>query len=147
RDNVLKVLNEAAASAEYADGSDQKKAADFFAIGMDSLRAEEMKFRPVEPFFEKIDGIGNAEQLREYLVEQQTFGGGAFFGLFVMSDLKNSNEVALYLTAGGIGLPERDYYTKTDDKSRETREKYVEHIAAMFRLAGIKPGQERKAAE
>src|SRR5690606_10086218 len=94
-----------------------------------------------------IDGIGNAEQLREYLVEQQTFGGGAFFGLFVMSDLKNSNEVALYLTAGGIGLPERDYYTKTDDKSRETREKYVEHIAAMFRLAGIKPGQERKAAE
>ena len=62
-------------------------------------------------------------------------GGGAFFGISVLSDLKNSKKVAVYLDAGGLGLPERDYYLKTDEKSKETREKYKAHLANLFKLS------------
>ena len=63
-------------------------------------------------------------------------GGGAFFGIQHFSDLKNSKKVAVYVDAGGLGLPERDYYLKNDEKSKETREKYKDHIANLFKLSG-----------
>ena len=63
-------------------------------------------------------------------------GGGAFFGISILPDLKNSKKVAVYLDAGGLGLPERDYYLKTDEKSKETREKYKTHLANLFKLTG-----------
>jgi putative endopeptidase len=137
RNAVLSVLKDAGAGDQYKEGSDQRKAADFFAIGMDSLQAENMKLKPIQPYLEKIDAISNKKDLQQYLADQQKVDGGAFFNLAVNTDLKKSDEVALYLNAGGLGLPERDYYTKTDDKSKEIREKYVAHISEMLTLADV----------
>lgn len=134
RNAVLAVLKDAGTGNLYKEGSDQRKAADFFAIGMDSAQAESMRLKPIEPYLEKINAITSKKDLQQYLADQQRVDGGAFFGLFVNTDLKKSNEVALYLNPGGLGLPERDYYTKTDDKSKETREKYVAHIGRILTL-------------
>ncbi len=147
RNNVLAALKEAAMDNKYAEGSDQKKAADFFDVGMDSVQAENLRFKPIEPFLNQINSIKDKSSLQSYLAEQQKVGGGAFFGVFVNTDLKKSDEEALYVNAGGIGLPERDYYTKTDEKSVETRTKYVEHIAKMFELANLDNGNGPKLAQ
>ncbi len=136
-DAVLKVLKKAGADANlYPEGTDQRKAADFYSIGMDSLLAERAGIEPIRPYLEKINSITDKSGIQAYLAEDIMTGGGAFFGLSIIPDLKNSKKVAVYIDAGGLGLPERDYYLKTDEKSKETREKYKTHLANLFKLSG-----------
>ena len=133
---VLSVLENAAKSGKYEDGTDQKKAGDFYSIGMDSLLAERVGIQLLKPNLDKIAAINNVEDLQKYLSEQQTYGGGAFYGFAVFPDLKNSKVMSTYIAQGGLGLPDRDYYTKVDDKSVEIREKYVAHISRMLQQLG-----------
>ena len=124
---LLEILRKAGENEQYKEGSDQRKAADFYTVGMDSLMAERAGVSILQPYFEKIDAIRNKKDLQEYLEQDILQGGSAFFNMAVFPDLKKSNVMAAYLTSGGIGLPERDYYLKEDDKSKETRQKYVEY--------------------
>ncbi|PYU97691.1 MAG: hypothetical protein DMG26_20690, partial [Acidobacteria bacterium] len=62
-------------------------------------------------------------------------------------DAKNSTQVIGGAEQGGLGLPDRDYYTKTDDKSKQLREQYVQHVAKMFELMGDNPAQARAEAK
>ncbi len=135
-DILLQVLKEAGENAEYVEGTDQRKAADFYAIGMDSLLAEKVGISVLNPTFERINKIRSNASLTNYLVDQELEGGGAFYGFFVISDLKNAENMAAYLGSGGLGLPERDYYLKTDEKSKETRERYKVHLGNMLQLSG-----------
>jgi putative endopeptidase len=147
RNAVLGVLKKAAESEKYPDGTDQRKAADFYSIGMDSLLAEKAGLSPMKNTFDKINAIKTKSDLQSYLVEQELEGGGAFFGLGILPDLKNSKKMAAYLGSGGIGLPERDYYVKTDPKSVETREKYKEYVIKMLVLAGDEETMAKKSAD
>ena len=144
---LLEVLKKAAENPKYTEGTDQRKAADFFSIGMDSSLAESAGLSPLRPTLHKIDGIKNKGDLQTYLVEQELEGGGAFFSFQVFPDLKNSKKMAAYLTSGGIGLPERDYYLKMDMKSKETRQKYKEHIGRMLEFIGLDAANARNSAE
>ena len=69
-----------------------------------------------------------------------------FFGIGVEQDAKDSTQQIVAIYAGGLGLPDRDYYLKDDDKSKETRAKYVEHVAKMLELLGDTPGRGEGAA-
>ncbi len=144
---VLAVLKKAGENPKYTEGTDQRKAADFFSIGMDSALAESAGLNPLKPTLEKIEAIKTKADLQAYLIEQELEGGGAFFGFQVFPDLKNSKKMAAYLGSGGIGLPERDYYVKTDAKSKETREKYKEHVANMLGLIGVDAAVAKKSTE
>jgi putative endopeptidase len=136
-DAVLQVLKKAGENTEkYPEGTDQRKAADFYSMGMDSALAEKVGMAPLKPYMDKINNIKTKNEIQNYLVDDIFTGGGAFFGLGIYPDLKNSKKMAAYLEAGGLGLPERDYYLKDDDKSKETREKYKEYIANLFKLVG-----------
>jgi putative endopeptidase len=147
RNVVLGVLKKAAADSKYQEGSDQRKAADFYSIGMDSLLAEKAGLSPLKPTFDKIDAIKNKMDLQNYLIEQELEGGGAFFGIGVLPDLKNTKKMSAYIGSGGIGLPERDYYLKPDPKSKETRDKYKEYVIQMLTLAGSDEEKSKKDAE
>ncbi|MCG8389165.1 MAG: M13 family metallopeptidase [Cytophagales bacterium] len=140
-ETVLDVLESAASNEKYSEGTDQRKAADFYSIGMDSLLAERTGITPLQPLFDQIEAINNVQHLQEYLSKQQVYGGGAFFDFSIFADLKNSKETAAYISQGGLGLPDRDYYTKTDARSKEIREKYLPHVAHMLGLAGT-PAEE-----
>lgn len=136
-DAVLKVLKKAGENTEkYPEGTDQRKAADFYSVAMDSLLAEKAGIDPLKPFVEKIDNIQNKNEIQNYLVADVYTGGGAFFGFSIIPDLKNSKKMAAYVTSGGLGLPERDYYLNNDEKSKETRERYKVYMANLFKLAG-----------
>lgn len=144
---LLKILTQAAENEQYKAGSDQKKAADFYSVGMDSLLAERASVAPLNPMLEKIDAIGNRRDIQEYLEQDVLRGGSAFFNIAVFPDLKKSDRMTAYITSGGIGLPERDYYLKVDEKSKETRQKYSEHLANLFVLSGSSPADARHMAD
>jgi len=143
---LLEILKKAGASDQYKEGSDQRKAADFYTVGMDSLMAERAGITVLESGLNEIDAIESAKDIQNYLEQDVLKSGSAFFNLAVMPDLKNSNIMAAYITSGGIGLPERDYYLKDDNKSKEVRQQYVEHIANLFVLAGNTEAEAMKDA-
>ena len=142
-DVVMDVLKKAAESGKYKEGTDQKKASDFFSVGMDSLLAESTGTAPIKKFLIQIDAIEDMDGLQKFMSMQQTYGGGAFFNFAIFQDLKNSSTMTTYLGQGGLGLPDRDYYTKTDDKSVETRDKYEVFVAQMF---GLVTGEDESTA-
>lgn len=145
---VLEVLKKAGENTQkYPEGTDQRKAADFFSIGTDSALAERAGVAPIKPYLEKILAIKSKAEIQNYLTEDVLTGGGAFFGFGVLPDLKNSKKMAAYLGSGGLGLPERDYYLKTDDKSKETRERYKNYTSRLFVLAGDDEKKANAAAD
>ena len=144
---VLDIMNRAAKNPDFQSGSDERKAIDFFTVGMDSVRAESIGIEALSGWFEKIDAIEDRAALQDVLAQLHRAGYSAFSNVSVFPDLKNSAINSLYITPGGLGLPNRDYYTKTDEKSVEIRKKYVKHIGRMLELGGIQGDFESMADE
>jgi putative endopeptidase len=103
---------------------------------MDTVTRNQQGIDPLKPYLAKIDAINNVQDLENYLIEMEPTGGGGFFGFGVGADAKNSNINAGYLGTGRLGLPDRDYYVKDDEDSKEKRQKYVKHIARMLQYLG-----------
>ena len=120
---VLDIMEGAAENPEFIEGSDERKAINLFAVGMDSSRAESVGVGAISRWIDKIDGVTNTSQVQELIAELHRSGYGPYHGISSFPDLKNSKINSLYISAGGLGLPNRDYYTKTDEKSVEIREK------------------------
>jgi putative endopeptidase len=133
---ALEALQKAAVSQDYLEGTDQRKAADFYSVGMDSMLAEKSSASPMKPILDKIDAIASKTDLQNFLVAEDLMAADAFFSVSIYPDLKNSQKMAVYIRSGGIGLPERDYYLKADPKSKEIREKYRQHIGNLLLLSG-----------
>lgn len=144
---VLEVLETAINSDKYAEGSDQKKAANFYQAGMDTAAIEAAGLTPIAPFFEQINAITDANSLVKYLAMETTYGGGSFFGFAIFPDLKNSSVKASYLAQDGLGLPDPDFYTKSDSKSVDIQTKYKAYIAQMLTINGMESGEAQAAAE
>lgn len=121
---------------EVLPGSDQEKAVHLFQTIMDSESRNEQGIKPLEPYLEKINAINDIDELQAFLIEMEPTGGAGFFGFGVRAHAKNSNINAGYLGSGRLGLPDRDYYVKDDDDSKEKRQKYVEHITRMLQYLG-----------
>jgi putative endopeptidase len=141
---VLSVLQEASANPKYVDGSAERKAAEFYRVGMDSSRAEQQGVQPLQPMLERVKALKTKKALQDFLAYEDRRGGDAFYGFGIFPDLKNSKVMGAYLGAGGLGLPDRDYYVKDDTKSKETRKAYEQHIARMFEMMG-EPNAQKKA--
>lgn len=143
---VLDIMDRAADNPEFQQGSDERKAIDLFAVGMDSLRAESIGVGAISKWVEKIDAITGPGDVQEVLAELHRTGYGPYHGVSTFPDLKNSKINALYVTAGGLGLPNRDYYTKEDEKSEDIRQKYVMHLYNILDLAKVS-GDAQKMAD
>ncbi len=137
-DSIIRQLfTTAATSSKFKPGSDERKAIDFFSIGMDSTKAEVTGISPLLEWFRKIDGISDNNDLLEVLAQLHQAGYHPFFHADVGPNQKNSQINSLYINAGGLGLPNRDYYTKNDEKSILIREKYIEQIVKTFQLTQV----------
>lgn len=134
--DALVLLEGASADENLDPGSDQAKAVYLYKTIMDTVTRNEQGIKPIEPYLEKIEAIENKQDLQQYLTEMQQYGGGGFFRFGVGADAKNSNMNAAYLSPGGLGLPDRDYYVAQDADSKEKREKYESHITRMLQYLG-----------
>jgi putative endopeptidase len=114
---------------------------DFYASAMDSARAEADGAKPLADEMAKIAALKTTADLTDEIARLQTMGVRVPFGIFAGQDAKASTEVVLQMAQGGLGLPDRDYYTKTDDESKKLRDKYVAHMTNMFKLLGDDPAK------
>ena len=140
---LLEVLENATASGKYGAGSDQMKAATFYQIGMDSTLAEEVGTQPLQPTLEKIDAISSKEDVLSVVGELQMMGITPFFNMYVWTDRKKSDQMIMQVSQGGLGMPNRDYYVKTDSTSEAIKAKYLDFVADMLGYVG---GENTEAA-
>ncbi|MBC7900235.1 MAG: M13 family metallopeptidase [Saprospiraceae bacterium] len=135
---LLKILEEASKS-KAAAGTDSQLIGDFYSSCMDEAAINKAGAKPLNPYFKQIDSIKTAEDLQRHIASMHKAGLPAVFGFGVGPDLKNSNLVIVNAGQGGLTLPNRDYYTKDDAKSLETRQKFVEYMTNIFKLLGDRP--------
>ncbi len=144
--DMLAIINDALASNTYAADSDQGKALAYYRSVLDLKTRNAQGFKPLKPFFEKIDKIKSVADLQNYLQEMEPIGGGGFFGIGISADEKDSNKNTLKVYPGSLGLPDRDYYVSQEADSKDKREKYKNHVARMLQMAGVK-NSEKAAAD
>lgn len=132
---VLGALDELARDAA-APGSWQRKLGDFYRSGMDLEGIERAGLGPMEPYLQRAKAVQGTQDLADTLAALHAVGIGGGFDVDVDADRKDSAHYLLDLSQGGLGLPDRDYYFRTDEKSRAQREAYVKHVARTLELAG-----------
>jgi putative endopeptidase len=140
------ILNEAAADKSALPGSNTQKIRDFYSLGMDSVKRNKDGITPILPEFARIEKIATTTDLVKEIAHFHTIGVGTVFGLTVDQDAKISTQYITQVFQGGIGLGDKDYYTKTDERTLGIQKAYVEHIENMFKLLGDKPEVAKKNA-
>jgi putative endopeptidase len=136
RDIVHQMLIKAAADNNAPVGSIQQKVGDFYYSGMDIESIDHLGVLPLAPIFAKISTIETVKDLLSTIAYLHTIGVDVLFSFGSMQDFQDSTIMIGTLNQGGLGLPDRDYYLKSDDKFKQIRKAYVEHIAKMFQLLG-----------
>lgn len=125
----------------------QQKIGDMYQSCMDETAVNKKGMAPLKPELDKIAAISNKDQLIDTVAYLQNMGVQALFGFFAQPDLHNASTQIASISQGGLGLPDRDYYLNPDAKSKETREKYLEHLAITFGLLGDSPEASKKEAQ
>src|SRR5712691_7352538 len=141
----LRQILEAAENAKAAPGSNEQKIGDFYGSCMDTTAIEAAGTKPIEPDLARIAAIKSVADLQTVAEQLHSQGIGVLFRFNSAQDAKDSTQVIGAAFQGGLGLPEREYYLKEDDKSKQLREAYVKHAAKMFELLG--DSSEQSAAE
>jgi putative endopeptidase len=124
--------------------ADLQKVSDFYASGMNEKAVDAARVTPLADEFKRIDALKDRKDILQEIAHLHELGIGAFFRFTSNQDAKNSTMVIAQAFQGGLGMPDRDYYTKEDAASKKLRDQYVEHMTKMFTLAG---DQADKAAE
>ncbi len=117
-------------------GTPSQQIRDYYNAGMDTNAIEELGIKPIEPIIAEINAINKKDDLIALQAKLNMMGSHPLFAVFSSQDDKHSTEVIANMVQGGIGLPDRDYYTRDDKRSENIRAEYVKHINKMFILAG-----------
>ncbi|HEX8507487.1 MAG TPA: M13 family metallopeptidase [Hymenobacter sp.] len=125
-----------AAGANAAAGSNQQKIGDFWAVGLDSVKADKLGAAPIKPELDRIAAMKSVAEVPGVVAHEIPLGVNALIGPRVSQDDKNSDKMALYLYQSGLGLPNRDYYFNTDSRTKNIRREYLAHVANTFKLLG-----------
>jgi putative endopeptidase len=141
------ILEQAAAAGGQRDAVTQK-IGDFYAACIDQSAIETRGIAAIQPQLEAIAGLKSVRDLAPVIARLQLhFSRSMLFGGGSDQDPDNSEQVIASLDQGGLGLPDRDYYTKEDAKSKETRERYVQHLQKIFELLGDNPATAKTNAQ
>lgn len=128
-----------------ASDANEKKIGDYYASCMDTTAIEAAGLKPISGEFATIDAISDRKSLDAAIAKLQREGVGVVFRFGSGQDIKDSTRVIANASQGGLGMPDRDYYLRDDDKSKQLRAAYEEHVAKMLELAG--DGADKAAAE
>ena len=118
----------------------------FYATCMDEHKAETASFAALQDDLQKIDAAHDARALAREVARLQATGAQAFFGFSSQQDFKDATQVIGGADQGGLGLPDRDYYLKDDQRMRDLRTLYQEHVEKMLALAGASDADAKRGA-
>ncbi len=134
--NALKAILDADAKIKSPAGSNEQLVGDFYASCMDEAAIEKAGYKPLKPYFKQIDKVKDIRGLQRQIALIHNQGIPALFRFGGGADDKNSSINVANASQGGLTLANRDFYTKDDAKSVETRAKFVEYMTNMFKLIG-----------
>ncbi|WP_303309799.1 M13 family metallopeptidase [Hymenobacter sp. BT730] len=140
------ILEESAANTSATKGSNLQKVGDYYASSMDSVAIEKAGLKYLQPELARIAAVKDLKGLQTALVRAQRLQTRSVFGLGVNQDRKKSDEYALYLSQGGLTLPDRDYYLKDDARSKTIRTAYTSYLTNTFKMLGEAPATAAKNA-
>jgi putative endopeptidase len=130
----IKKISEDASAAKSAKGTPQQQIGDFFYCGMDSASVEKNGISPLNELLAKIEAIKSKTDLVNMLTELQLCGVNPAYSIGVGQDMKLSDQNSVYLSQGGLGMPDRDYYFNMDTRTQHIRAEYLTHITTMLTL-------------
>ncbi|MFQ3579511.1 MAG: M13 family metallopeptidase [Bacteroidales bacterium] len=122
--------------AKYDKNSIEWKIATLYKLGMDTEKIESDGLKPISEILTAIDNISDKKDFIKLTYELHSMGIPSLFGFYGAADRKDSNNQIAYLSQGGLGLPNRDYYINEDERSKQIREGYVNYIKKIFSIAG-----------
>lgn len=145
--NRLKKINEEAAAAKNENGSVRQKIGDFWQTAMDSVALNKAGLSPLKNELDKITAVKNIEELLSTGADLQTKGVNIFFNTDITQDDKNSELMVFKLSQGGLGMPNRDYYFKTDSRTATVRNAYKTYLLKTFKQLGMDDALAKKNSD
>jgi endothelin-converting enzyme/putative endopeptidase len=141
----LRGILEAASKADPGRNAVTQKIGDYYASCTDEQAIEAKGAEPLKPMLDRISKLGSKQELADVASSMPT--ANVLFRLESIQDFRDASQVVANADQGGLGLPDRDYYTKEDAKSQELRKQYVEHVQKMLQLLGDAPDVAAKEAQ
>ncbi len=131
----LNALFESMTTLEAQPGSIDQKISDLYKMALDSTTRNELGAKPILPYIAEIQAVSSKDELATLLGKMNLYGEGGFFGAGVEADLTNSDMQILYMSQGGLGMGDRDYYLK--EENQKLCEGYRNYLVKVLTLAGI----------
>ena len=143
----LQRILDSVSKANNAAGSIEQKVGDFYASGMDTITINKRGYDPVRPMLTRIDSINDVPSLMKFVANEAKVNNTSILAFGVGPDNKNSSMNIAHVSQTGIGMPERDYYFKTDPSTIAVQEAYKKYVATLFELTGNDAASAKKGAE
>jgi len=138
REDVQKIID----NAGNMQGAEAQQLADLYASFMDTATIEQKGVAVLDDLLAAIEAIDSKQALTDYFAHSLRDGMRAPFSFYINTDSKNPERYLSYFYQSGLGLPDRDYYFRDDEKSINVRNEYIKHIATMYQLAGWSNGEQ-----
>ncbi len=133
--------------AKHPVGGIEQKVADFYASGMDTAAINKRGHEPILPLLTAIDSIADVPALMKFEAAQQKTGNGSIMGFYVAPDVKQSSVNIAQFYQAGTGLPEKDYYFKTDAATVKIQNAYKQYLATLLTLIETDSNEAKKQSE
>jgi len=146
KEHVRDILAELSARKDWPAGSPEQLSGDFYAACMDETQVDKLGIQPVQPLLDEVRALKNKADVQRLIGELHDLGVFVPFVVVPQQDLHDPTKIIAHIAAGGLGLPDRDYYLKPEKRFVEAREHYATHVTKMFQLAGAKPAAAKQAA-
>ncbi|MGO3183774.1 MAG: M13 family metallopeptidase [Aequorivita sp.] len=128
-------------------GTIEQKVGDFYAAGMDTITINKRGYKPLRPILKKINSINDISSLMNFVVAETKKNNSSILAFGVSPDNKNSSVNIAHIYQTGLGLPDRDYYFKTDPSTLAIQTAYKKYLTTLFQLTGSSAKAAKKEAE
>lgn len=143
---VRQICESSAAIKDAKKGSNKQKIGDMYFSGMDSVTINKTGISALEAELKMIDDVTDATSLAKAAAMVHLKSGSPLFGFYVSQDDKISDKNAIFISQGGLSLPERSFYFDTDERAKMIRDKFVVHLNNMFLLMNYNADKAKEAA-
>jgi endothelin-converting enzyme/putative endopeptidase len=147
KERLKDILDEVSKKHDWKPASVEQLIGDYYGACMDEAKAEQLGVEPIKPLLAEIAAIRDRAGVQKMIAKLHDLSIGVPFGVNGQSDLHTPTEVVANVGASGLGLPDRDYYVKTEPRFVDARAKYQVHVATMLRLAGQDDASAKAAAK
>lgn len=143
----LQRILDSISKSENSAGSVAQKVGDFYASGMDTVTIDKRGYTPIKPLLAKIEAISDLPSLMKFVANEEKAGNSSIIAFGVSPDDKNSSMNIAQLYQTGIGLPDRDYYFKSDSSTAAIQESYKKYLTVLFQQTGSSAEEAKKNAD